>query len=208
MATQEKPELLSSDAGLGAAVAAEHGAIQGDVDAVDAVRARGYWEQVWRRLRRDKVAIGAAIFIVFLVLAAFPGATIAANALGHTPEDIFLPYALDERQVPVGPMTNVAKPEGGTTLFILGADSTLGRDAFLRLLYGARVSLEVALLSTIGGMSSYRWTVLPPGSRPITSPSPGRAPAACAPCAVHASTVEFRSTRCGALGHPPSNAVV
>ena len=72
--------------------------------------------------------------------------------LGHTPEDIFLPYALDERQVPVGPMTNVTTPEGGTTLFILGADSTLGRDAFLRLLYGARVSLEVALLSTLGVM--------------------------------------------------------
>jgi peptide/nickel transport system permease protein len=152
VAIQEKPELLGSDAGLGAAVAAEHGAIQGDADAIDAVRARGYWELVWRRLRRDKVALGAAGFIIFLVLAAFPGATIAANRLGHTPEDIFLPYALDERQVPVGPMTNVTVPEGGTTLFVLGADSTLGRDAFLRLLYGARVSLEVALLSTLGVM--------------------------------------------------------
>ena len=152
MAIQDKPELLGSDAGLGAAVAAEHGALQGGADPVDAVRARGYWEQVWRRLRRDKVALGAAGFIIFLVLAAFPGATIAANRLGHTPEDIFLPYALDERQVPVGPMTNVTTPEGDTTLFILGADSTLGRDAFLRLLYGARVSLEVALLSTLGVM--------------------------------------------------------
>ena len=39
------------------------------------------------------------------------------------------------------------------TLFILGADGTLGRDEFLRLLYGARVSLEVAVLSTIGVMT-------------------------------------------------------
>ena len=43
--------------------------------------------------------------------------------------------------------------DGGSTLFILGADGTLGRDEFLRLLYGARVSLEVAVLSTIGVMT-------------------------------------------------------
>ena len=90
MAIQDKPELLGSDAGLGAAVAAEHGAIQGGADAVDAVRARGYWEQVWRRLRRDKVALGAAGFIIFLVLAAFPGRhdrreSARPHAGGHLP---------------------------------------------------------------------------------------------------------------------------
>jgi peptide/nickel transport system permease protein len=38
-------------------------------------------------------------------------------------------------------------------LFVLGADSTLGRDEFLRLLYGARVSLEVAVMSTFAVMT-------------------------------------------------------
>jgi peptide/nickel transport system permease protein len=38
---------------------------------------------------------------------------------------------------------------GEKTLLILGADGSLGRDEFLRLLYGARVSLEVALFSTL-----------------------------------------------------------
>jgi len=38
----------------------------------------------------------------------------------------------------------------GTQLYILGADGQLGNDEFLRLLYGARVSLEVAVLSTLG----------------------------------------------------------
>jgi peptide/nickel transport system permease protein len=47
----------------------------------------------------------------------------------------------------------VANLDGsGTTLFVLGSDSQLGRDEFLRLLYGARVSLEVAILATIFGM--------------------------------------------------------
>ena len=35
---------------------------------------------------------------------------------------------------------------------ILGAANRLGQDEFLRLLYGAQVSLEVALFSTIGVM--------------------------------------------------------
>jgi len=47
----------------------------------------------------------------------------------------------------------VQKLDGsGTSLFILGSDSQLGRDEFLRLLYGARVSLEVAIGATILGM--------------------------------------------------------
>ncbi len=34
-------------------------------------------------------------------------------------------------------------------MFVLGADSQLGRDLFLRLLYGAQTSLEVAVLATL-----------------------------------------------------------
>ncbi len=53
----------------------------------------------------------------------------------------------------MGPLSHVANLDGsGTTLFVLGSDSQLGRDEFLRLLYGARVSLEVAILATIFGM--------------------------------------------------------
>jgi peptide/nickel transport system permease protein len=50
-------------------------------------------------------------------------------------------------------MSWVDKPDGSQTLFILGGDGTLGRDLFLRLLYGARVSLEVAVFSTLGVMT-------------------------------------------------------
>jgi peptide/nickel transport system permease protein len=57
------------------------------------------------------------------------------------------------------PCSGFAVPPSGcqghpqaTQLYILGADGQLGNDEFLRLLYGARVSLEVAVLSTIGIM--------------------------------------------------------
>ena len=53
MATTEHPELVSSGAGLASTVAVEtHGEI-----GVGAVRARGYWEGVLLRFRRDKFAI-------------------------------------------------------------------------------------------------------------------------------------------------------
>ena len=53
------------------------------------VKARGYWEQVWRRFRRDKLAIAGGIFIILLILVAFVGAPIAAHLLGHGPNDQF-----------------------------------------------------------------------------------------------------------------------
>jgi ABC-type dipeptide/oligopeptide/nickel transport system permease subunit len=122
---------------------------------LDEIKARGYWEQVWRRFRHDRVAIASFFVIVALVLIAFPGAWIAQKLLGHGPNDIFLSgqhAGVDERLVPVGPMSWVDKPHGSQTLFILGGDGTLGRDLFLRLLFGARVSLEVAVFSTVGVM--------------------------------------------------------
>ena len=115
----------------------------------DAVKARGYWELVWLRLKRDKLALTGAAFIILLFFVAFVGAPIAAKLLGHGPNDQFYTAVDPDTYLPVGPMTRVQTPDGGTTLFILGADSTIGRDLFLRLLYGARTSLEVAVFATV-----------------------------------------------------------
>jgi peptide/nickel transport system permease protein len=119
-------------------------------------RPAGAWTIAWRRLRSDKVALASGATLVFIVLACFVFAPIAAKALGHGPDDLF-PYGQHSLK-PVGPWTHVADtpimgdltpgappPKGvGTTLLVLGSDGPLGRDEFLRLLYGGRVSLEVA----------------------------------------------------------------
>jgi peptide/nickel transport system permease protein len=130
------------------------------------VKARGYWELVWIRFRRDKLALTSVFFIVFLLLGAFIGAPIAAHFLGHGPNQIFA-YGVDqEKFIPVGPWTHISTaPYPGatctsgcvngqfpTTLLILGGDGLLGRDLFLRLLYGAQTSLEVAGLATLGSV--------------------------------------------------------
>jgi peptide/nickel transport system permease protein len=115
------------------------------------VRARGYWEQVWIRFRRDKIAIAGGIFIIFLFLAAFVGGPVAAHLLGHGPNDQYYTAIDPTTLVPVGPLSRVQDPLDPTikSFFLLGSDSTLGRDEFLRLLYGAQVSFEVAVGATL-----------------------------------------------------------
>jgi peptide/nickel transport system permease protein len=148
---EEKVIVPAGGAGLGAAVAAETGTELGEVEHV---RARGYWEQVWRRLRRDKVALASGVFIIFLIFVAFGGAPIAKHFVGHGPDDLFLtPPAVDVGGLPANPWTHVQNlTTGKENILVLGAANRLGQDEFLRLLYGARISLEVALISTFGVM--------------------------------------------------------
>src|SRR5262249_21761316 len=105
VATTERPELVSSGAGLASTVAAEtHGEL-----GETTVRARGYWEGVFLRFKRDKFAIGGGVFIIFLVFVGFIGAPIAAHFLGHGPNDQFS-GGLDPKTVlPVGPLTQVSE---------------------------------------------------------------------------------------------------
>lgn len=132
-----------------------------DLEALAEPRPQGQWALAWRRLRRDRVAVACGIFLVLLVLAVGPGAPLYGKIVGHGPNDLF-PYAVSVSLRPAGPLTVTwatptlagddpfalkhPPPPHGTpkTFLLLGADSQLGRDEFLRILYGGRVSLEVA----------------------------------------------------------------
>jgi peptide/nickel transport system permease protein len=147
--TQEKSsDLLGSGAGLGAAVAAE---THQELGELETIRARGYWEQVWRRFRRDTIAIISLVFIVLLVATAFGGSRLAERWLGHGPNTIFVGTAAISPDLNPNAdlLLKVQDPfTAKETTLILGASDRLGRDELLRLLYGAQVSLEVAVLST------------------------------------------------------------
>ncbi|HMJ01124.1 MAG TPA: ABC transporter permease [Gaiellaceae bacterium] len=157
----DRKEVVGGQAGLAGITAAETGGHLGETELN--VRARGYWEQVWRRFRSDKVAIGSAIFIVFLALVVIFGGPIAERAVGHSATAINLTAGLHPPDsLPVGPLSHVKCKDfapvpkgckaGEKQLFVLGADGNLGHDEFLRLLYGGRVSLEVAIMATIATM--------------------------------------------------------
>jgi peptide/nickel transport system permease protein len=142
------------DAAIGRDIGAADVAAELDETGADAgeIRARGYWEQVFRRFSRDRVAIASIFFLVFVVLVSYPGASLAEYLIGHGPDAQFSD-GIDDGFVPVGPWSRVYDPfTGEEQLLILGAADTLGRDEFLRLLYGGRVSLQVAVLATFGAM--------------------------------------------------------
>jgi peptide/nickel transport system permease protein len=100
------------------------------------VAARSPLALFWRRFRRDRVALGALAFIVLLVLVALL-APLIIRVLDLSPLNDPNTKELDAFGSPIGP--NSAHP--------LGVDD-LGRDILARVIYGARVSLEVAFIST------------------------------------------------------------
>jgi peptide/nickel transport system permease protein len=100
------------------------------------ITARSPMQLFWRRLRRDRVAMASLGFIVILILIAFLAPAIVAIA-GTPDPKTQSSEALDVFGTPTGP--SGAHP--------FGVDR-LGRDVFSRTVYGARVSLEVAFIST------------------------------------------------------------
>src|SRR6476659_3356598 len=116
MATQQRSAPLVPGAAAGAADFAEGGG--------GAVVAGGYWEQAWRRFRRDRRARVSGVFIVLLTLAAFVGAPLAEHWLGHGPNDLIKGGVVDF--VPVGPWSHVDAGQGQSTLLVLGASDLLG----------------------------------------------------------------------------------
>jgi peptide/nickel transport system permease protein len=103
---------------------------------VGGIEARSPLELFWRRLREDRVAMISLGFIVFLVLVAVC-APLIIKLVGARPPNAQSTKFLDEFGTPKGPSKDN----------VFGADP-LGRDVFSRVLYGARVSLEVAIIAT------------------------------------------------------------
>jgi peptide/nickel transport system permease protein len=105
-------------------------------EGVAAIAARSPLQLFWRRLRQDRVALVALAFIGVLVVCAI-AAPLIVKLFGAPPPNQQSSQALDQFGTPTGP--------SGAHLF--GVDQ-LGRDVFSRVVYGARVSLEVAFIST------------------------------------------------------------
>ncbi len=130
-------------------------AVAADVESLPRITPPGQWALFWRRFKRDKFAVSSAIFLVLLVLLVFAGYPIVRHLLGHGPNDQF-PFAFQGYGAePAGPWTWVRDAQSSAsttqhkTLFVLGADGTLGRDEFVRLLRGGQASLEVGLGSAL-----------------------------------------------------------
>lgn len=84
-----------------------------------------WWKEVWRRLKKNKMAV-VSIVILFIILlfALFPS--------------VFARYGYDDQDMSRAFMSPCLE-------FPLGTDQ-FGRDVFSRIVYGARISLEVGMI--------------------------------------------------------------
>ena len=102
-----------------------------------AIEGRSLGQIAWMRLRRDKVAMGSGIFIVFLILVAIIGPHLVQNPDVYHANLINVTFSR-----PNGPL-------GGISLaHPFGVEPVTGRDVLSRIVNGAQVSLLIAVLAT------------------------------------------------------------
>ncbi|MFF8866681.1 ABC transporter permease [Streptomyces sp. NPDC015139] len=120
-----------------ALIAVETAGTDTSVPAVSGAR------QFWRRLRAQRAALVAAAVVALLVLVAL-GAPLLTALEGQDPTT-YHPSLIDSARggVPVGSFGGICGDHW------LGVEPQTGRDLFARLVYGARVSLGVALAATV-----------------------------------------------------------
>ena len=93
-----------------------------------AVESRTYFQDAWSRFKKNKLALASLIFLTVMVLLAVFGPMLS-------------PYTYDE-------MDNVRVNAPPSMLHLLGTDR-FGRDIFVRLMSGARISLSVGFAAAI-----------------------------------------------------------
>ena len=99
-------------------------------EPVAAVTSRGFWGDAWRRLKRNRASMVAATVILLITIVAFVGPSLSPHSFD----------AIDWENMAVGP--------GGPNDHWLGTDR-LGRDLYVRTLYGVQISLQIGLLATL-----------------------------------------------------------
>ncbi len=113
-----------------------------EASGVKAIEGRSLGQIAWLRLKRDKIAIGGAFVVLFLILVAiFAGLLTKLN--GHPP-NVFYSDQIDPNLggLPKGRFGGVNGD------FWFGVEPGTGRDLFSRIVHGARVSLLIAFLAT------------------------------------------------------------
>jgi peptide/nickel transport system permease protein len=127
--------------------------------AEESIAARGTagaspWRLALRRLRRNRIALGFlglfALIVVFVLAAPLWATRVAETGPNKT-------HTLQKIEVD-GEKRDVVNPEGKPIgpvwlgaggKFFLGADSRLGRDEMVRLMYGGRTSLFIGIVSAL-----------------------------------------------------------
>ncbi|MDF2635614.1 MAG: dppC 2 [Pelosinus sp.] len=90
-----------------------------------------YWQDVWRRLNKNKLSILGLIIISFVAIAAIAG-------------PFFTAYSYSDQNLQIANQSPSAVHWFGT--------DNLGRDLLTRVLYGARISLSIGIVASMSTM--------------------------------------------------------
>jgi oligopeptide transport system permease protein len=93
----------------------------------EAERGTSLWRAAWQRLGKNKMALISAIILILIAFASFIG-------------PFFLTQSYETQNLQLGAVSPGARHWLGT--------DTLGRDLFVRILYGGRVSMSVGFCAT------------------------------------------------------------
>lgn len=94
-----------------------------------------YWNMVFTRFRRHKLAMFGTIVVLFMILACFVGAPVytALTGISYSSQNLKDRYAYPSAQ------------------HWFGTDD-LGRDTLVRILYGGQISIEVGLIASLAAI--------------------------------------------------------
>src|SRR3954468_15232978 len=110
----------------------------------DRTPGRSLGQIAWMRLRKDKVPLAGAAVLIFLVLVAI-FAPLIVRLLGDPPNE----FHQDLIDTAGGTLTPLGRFGGISWQHLRGIEPVNGRDIFSRIVYGARISLLIALLATL-----------------------------------------------------------
>jgi peptide/nickel transport system permease protein len=110
--------------------------------AGSAIEGRSLGRIAWNRLKKDKLAMAGGVVVILLILAAALAGPLSSLS-GNDPDSLHNKLVDPNYQIPYGGMGGISGQHW------LGVDLPNGRDIFSRILYGARVSLGIAGVSTL-----------------------------------------------------------
>jgi oligopeptide transport system permease protein len=105
---------------------------------VQKIKGNSLWQDAWKRLRKNKLAMIGLVVILFMLVAVIIGPQIIRMTTGYTAD--YVPSQVDE-----GDLVRSFPPSWQHPM---GTDDT-GRDLLARVLQGGRISLMVGLISTL-----------------------------------------------------------
>ncbi|MBA3432125.1 MAG: ABC transporter permease, partial [Actinobacteria bacterium] len=111
-------------------LATDSGVFESSVGAGQEVQGKTPWQLFWARFKEDKAAFVGLGVIVLLAVIALTAPFIGKYVVGRGPNDLSEARSMTD---------DFGLPKGPNSEFWFGADR-VGRDLFVRVLYGARTS--------------------------------------------------------------------